>query len=83
MRSGDNSSPDPLGQVSKKPVYLIIYTPMQWLIQVEGSWAWKLKALLFFLSQTFKLSKQDRSVKIFRKNVPSPFDKKSLKIPKG
>jgi hypothetical protein len=50
--------------------YLIIYTSMQWLIQAEGSWHMGLETKsppLFFLSQTFKLSKQDLSVEYFAK----------------
>ena len=58
----------------KNPEYLIIYTSMQWLIQAEGSWHMGLENKsppLFFLSQTFKLSKQDLSVEYFaRMSLP-------------
>ena len=57
-----------------KMEYLIIYTSMQWLIQAEGSWHMGLETKsppLFFLSQTFKLSKQDLSVEYFaRMSLP-------------
>jgi hypothetical protein len=58
----------------KTPEYFIIYTSMQWLIQAEGSWHMGLENKsppLFFLSQTFKLSKQDLSVEFFaRMSLP-------------